>query len=327
MSGKNAYLTVKREHSLSGGLRAFSLLVDNTLIDKINSGETKEFSLPPGRRTVHVEFDFYKSKPLVVDLRPGQSIAMECGTSGPKSIRDTLSLEGLGRTVSSIVSPQEYLYLKQTGAGPRKRLESASAPSGGASPRRVARKKERTIFLSYRREDSRAITGRISDRLTNHFGKRSIFRDVDSIPIGADYRVNIQDTIAKSDIVIAVIGPKWIDSRDKDNRRRLDSPEDFVRVEIEAALEKEIPVIPVLVEAAEMPKQEELPESLAPLAFRNALFIPLEPFFHAGMDKLIEEIEGAGGADRKREARRKFCIGCGRPLANKKFCTNCGLPT
>src|SRR5271157_420441 len=136
------------------------------------------------------------------------------------------------------------------------------------------------VFVSYRRQDSSDITGRISDYLKAKHGAYSLFKDVDSIPAGEDFREILRDAVNQCDVVLAVIGKEWISAMDANGRRRVDDPNDYVRVEILTALERKIPVIPVLVENVAMPPAEELPEPLRPLVFRNAVPVRPDPDFH-----------------------------------------------
>jgi hypothetical protein len=126
------------------------------------------------------------------------------------------------------------------------------------------------IFLSYRRSDAAGAAGRLADRLKLRLGDEAVFRDLDSISAGADFEEAIRDAMRRSSLVLVVIGPRWLDARDADGRLRLHDPKDYVRLEVEAALALDVPIIPLLVEGATMPKPSELPESLAPLAVRNA---------------------------------------------------------
>jgi hypothetical protein len=146
------------------------------------------------------------------------------------------------------------------------------------------------ILLSYRRNDSSGITGRIFDRLVAKFGSRSVFMDVDSIPIGLDFRQHINDELDRCDVLVAVIGKDWIGARNEGTISRINDEEDFVRVEIEAALERNIPVIPVLIDRASMPKADDLPSSLKPLAYRNAAEIDSGRDFQTHIDRLIGAI-------------------------------------
>ena len=125
------------------------------------------------------------------------------------------------------------------------------------------------IVISYRREDSGVITGRIFDRLVARYGRDAIFRDIDNVPFGVDFRTHIDQVLGASDVVLAVVGPQWAGPSALPSR--LGNAADPVRVEIETALRKSAPLIPVLVLGAGMPTVDELPESLKDFAYRNAV--------------------------------------------------------
>jgi hypothetical protein len=127
------------------------------------------------------------------------------------------------------------------------------------------------IFMSYRREDTAYPAGWLFDRLASHFGRGQVFKDIDSIELGDDFVEVITSAVTSCDVLLALIGNEWLTIRDQDERRRLDNPGDFVRLEIEAALTRNVRVIPILVEGARMPRPEELPPSMAKLARRQAL--------------------------------------------------------
>jgi ABC-type amino acid transport substrate-binding protein len=127
------------------------------------------------------------------------------------------------------------------------------------------------IFISYRREEAAYPAGWLYDRLADHFGGSQVFKDVDSIDLGDDFVEVISRAVARCDVLLAVIGQEWLTTTDAHGRRRLDSPDDFVRLEIEAALSRRVRVIPILVDGATMPRAEELPGSLAGLVRRQAL--------------------------------------------------------
>ena len=129
------------------------------------------------------------------------------------------------------------------------------------------------IFISYRREESRWSARSLHDRLCRNFDPDQIFMDLDAIALGEDFVEAIETTVAKCDVLIAVIGNNWLASKDEHGNRRLDNPEDFVRMEIGAALKRKIRVIPVLVDGALIPRSVDLPEDLKPLVRRNALRI------------------------------------------------------
>src|SRR5688500_13273094 len=96
----------------------------------------------------------------------------------------------------------------------------------------------REIFISYRRSDSADITGRILDKLKAEFGDETVFRDIDSIPFGADFTSHIKNELAACKIALVMIGPEWLTVTTEDGKRRLDNPTDYVRVEVEAALSR-----------------------------------------------------------------------------------------
>jgi hypothetical protein len=129
------------------------------------------------------------------------------------------------------------------------------------------------IFVSYRREDSAPYAGRLFDSLGAHHGSLSVFIDIDSIDPGSDFGEAVHSSLEGCDAVIAVIGREWLSATDRTGRRRLDNPDDWVRLEIEAALQHRIRVIPVLVGGASMPSSAELPETLWSLARLNAFEI------------------------------------------------------
>jgi hypothetical protein len=146
------------------------------------------------------------------------------------------------------------------------------------------------IFISYRREDSRGAAGRIYDRLEHHFGQDHIFMDVDAIEPGEDFVQAIENAVSSTDIFLVVIGPNWLNATDNSGNRRLDNPEDFVRVEVVSALKRDVRVIPVLVDKATMPRSIDLPEDLKLLSRRNAIEIS-HTRFSMDAERLIRSIE------------------------------------
>jgi len=149
----------------------------------------------------------------------------------------------------------------------------------------------KTIFISYRRLDSADITGRLADKLGQRFGGESVFKDVDSIISGSDFKIQIEQAVKKCSLFVAVIGPDWFGTRSAEGNARLDNANDFVRLEVEAALNNGIPVIPVLVHDALMPEEHTLPRSLSSLALRQGIFLHGDPHFHRDSDRLIRDIE------------------------------------
>jgi YVTN family beta-propeller protein len=134
------------------------------------------------------------------------------------------------------------------------------------------------IFLSYRREDTRYIAGRLFDRLVGRFGADNVFMDVNSIEPGRDFRVAIKSAVGGCDVLLALIGGRWLGATDKQGRRRLDDPDDLVVLEVKTALQRQVRVIPVLVDGAAAPRRDELPEVLGDLADRNAVQLDHETF-------------------------------------------------
>jgi TIR domain-containing protein len=149
-----------------------------------------------------------------------------------------------------------------------------------------------TIVISYRREDTGPISGRLFDRLEDHFGKQSVFMDIDAIPVGTDFRDHIAHVLERCDILLAVIGRNWLGSQGADGAARLADETDWVRIEIETALNKKVVVIPVLIDRAPMPKPEQLPPSLRDLAFRNAAMVDTGLDFRPHTDRLIRALDG-----------------------------------
>jgi hypothetical protein len=148
---------------------------------------------------------------------------------------------------------------------------------------------ESMIAISYRRQDSSPVAGRLYDRLQAEFGKGSVFMDFDSIPYGVDFREHIKQTLQRAKVVVAIIGPEWCGGREPANRR-IDDPTDFVRLEVASALENGIPIIPVLINNTPMPEAKNLPPELEGLAFRNGLALDTGIDFHHHADRLIAGI-------------------------------------
>ena len=146
------------------------------------------------------------------------------------------------------------------------------------------------ILISYRRQDSADAVGRIYDRLVAEFGREAVFKDVDSIPLGVDFRTYLDEQVGKCTVLLAVIGRDWIIRKRSKGKSMLNDSKDFVRIEIEAALKREIPIIPLLVRGAPMPTDDLLPASITALAYRNGIPVRSDPDFHRDMDRLIESL-------------------------------------
>jgi hypothetical protein len=153
-------------------------------------------------------------------------------------------------------------------------------------------------FISYRRSDSLAATGRLYDRLNVAY-PGMFFRDVSGIGVGVDFTKEIERAVSSSIVLIAVIGPTWA-TESGDGTRRLDDPDDFVRLELSGALTRNIRIIPVLVAGASMPEEEQLPAVLHPLRKWNAIQL-VEEYYEEGLQRLIDALSSQLGEPRTRE--------------------------
>jgi hypothetical protein len=134
------------------------------------------------------------------------------------------------------------------------------------------------VFISYRRSDAAPYARLLQVQLSQHLAGAPVFMDLDSIEPGTDFLEAIKAGVESSRVLIALMGSKWLTATDKEGRRRLDNPDDYVRFEIRQALERRARVIPVLVDGATMPRRQQLPDDLAPLARLNALPISYDRY-------------------------------------------------
>lgn len=149
----------------------------------------------------------------------------------------------------------------------------------------------RGVFISYRRQDSQSAAGRLADHLKDHLHGVRVFRDVETIEPGVDFVEAINRALQSSAIMLAVIGPRWMLVTDAAGRRRLDDPHDYNRLEVSAALKRsDVRVIPVLVEGAQMPATEDLPEDLKALSRRNAIELT-DKRWDYDVGKLVETLD------------------------------------
>jgi hypothetical protein len=206
------------------------------------------------------------------------SLFTYCGRAKVKSAQ-----LGTGKTRSRFVYSTEWSAPppRSSRATPPRPLKTSPAPK---------------IFISYRRDDSPAYAGWLYEHLTARFGKANVFMDVDSVKLGVDFVENIQRILSQCDVQIALIGPRWLTATDAKGRRRLDRPEDFVRMEIVAALKRGIRLIPVLLDGVDMPSAGELPSQLAKLATRNGIEMSHKTFSRDASEliKALEQLSLAG---------------------------------
>lgn len=174
------------------------------------------------------------------------------------------------------------------------------------------------IFLSYRRDDSRPTTARLTDDLVDYFGRRKVYRDVDSNRAGQDFLKQLHDALQTSHAVVAVIGPQWAAALDDRGARRLDSPADPVRLEIETALKDQVPIIPVLVGGATMPKPAEVPNALRRLCTIHALRLGDDDWRY-DLGRLLEALEDHGVMPAADETTLTAASGADELLKPRRF--------
>lgn len=143
-----------------------------------------------------------------------------------------------------------------------------------------------SIFISYRRSDSEFVVGRLYDKLAERFGEENIFKDVDSISLGEDFRESIDEALQSCLVFILVIGATWVNSTDEHGNVRLFNSEDYVRIELETALSEKVHIIPVLIGNTVMPKIEKLPDSIRKLVSFNAAKLRPDPDFMVDIQRL-----------------------------------------
>jgi TolB-like protein/Tfp pilus assembly protein PilF len=174
------------------------------------------------------------------------------------------------------------------------------------------------LVISYRRRDSEAMTGRIFDRLVAHYGREAVFRDIDNIPPGIDFRAHIADALAHSDILLAIIGPRWAGRSGRAGLARIDDENDLVRIEVETALQRGIPVIPVLLGDTKMPSADRVPDSLQDFVFRQAIRVDPGRDFEHHVDGLTTEIDRLLGS--------KLPVAAAEPVGGEQNVKNIAWP-
>jgi hypothetical protein len=182
-------------------------------------------------------------------------------------------------------------------------------------PRRTPAASLKTYFI-YRRADTADVAGRLYDRFSDKFGAENIFKDVDSIAPGEDFRKSVQQEISYSDVVLVLIGPAWLSER-------LSDPADFVRMEIECALELNKTIVPILVSGAPMPSRQQLPESISAITSYNAANLRRDPDFRIDADRLIAALESLNPARERQidkvDTHHKQTVFVSHATANRKW--------
>ena len=146
------------------------------------------------------------------------------------------------------------------------------------------------IFISYRRQESGDIVGRIFDHLSNVFTKHNIFKDVDNIGAGENFRNVITDAIKNSQVLLLIIGREWIKVKGPNGIRRIDDPNDYVRIEIETAIENKIRIIPILIGDTNLPSPDKFPLQIRNITNFNAVKIRNDPDFKKDINHLVSEL-------------------------------------
>jgi hypothetical protein len=183
---------------------------------------------------------------------------------------------GIAKNTSSLDEEVEHINARAPGGDvpPGARIDFGTRPSG------------RRIFLCYRRDDSGAIVGRIYDRLVREYGNENIFKDIDNIPFGVDFGECLDREVQKCDVMFVVIGRGWFGAEPS----RLHDPSDLVRIEIMSALRRTIPLVPVLVDGAQIPRPDQLPDEIRELSRRQGAVIRHDPDFHNDVTRLLSRL-------------------------------------
>ncbi len=146
----------------------------------------------------------------------------------------------------------------------------------------------RSVFISYRRDDAGYAAHMIRDHLVANIPGVQVFMDIDNIPLGVDFRAHLDGQVQKCDVMLAIVSDHWLGQSPTSTQRRIDSPTDFVRTEVESALRRRIPVVPVLVGRAGLPTSEELPDALREFAYRQAAEVRHGPHLKSQLDRLTQ---------------------------------------
>jgi hypothetical protein len=195
----------------------------------------------------------------------GAETRTERGVAAEKSIPQ---VQRAGFEILSLRGAGNFVYCRKK---PSRLFWHSSLENGRYAISVIRSLVANAIFISYRRDDSEGEAGRLFDDLNRAFDGEGVFMDVAGIRPGIDFRVAIDENIVSCGVLLAIIGPRWLGITDAAGGRRLDDPNDFVALEIASALKRNVPVIPVLVHEAKMPRVDQLPEALKDLAYRNCV--------------------------------------------------------
>ena len=151
MNKPAALITLKRKKTSSYQIRQFAITIDDNVIGKIKSGETKQFKVPVGSHAIGIKIDLYKSEPLRVDLKPDQTLDLECGDRSPENIREAFTLKGMEKSLNSLIKPKQYLYVQQVGNTVPQLTPHSAKSTIKPSKKAPKQRKSCTVFISYRR--------------------------------------------------------------------------------------------------------------------------------------------------------------------------------
>ena len=229
------------------------------------------------------------------ELPPDLTKAVKSAIKGlEQAIRgdDIAQIDGATQRLSATSAKiGEFWYAERKEEHVHPRASTADRGAQTAPPATDDHEDGRKIFISYRRETGGMVTGWLYEKLINHYPPQDVFIDIDAIPLGVDFRKYLDREVGKCRVMLVVIDKDWLSVRDENGNRRLDDPRDFVRIEIESALKREIPIIPLLIQSARIPGHDDLPSSLSELAFRNASQIRGGHDFQRDVERLIKGID------------------------------------
>jgi predicted Ser/Thr protein kinase len=214
------------------------------------------------------------------EVTPAPDAGTNGGDAPPTPARGTPSVRALADMTS----------FTSVFAAPAERRKNAQAVVSRSSLSQPAVGQGK-VFVCYRQDDSADVAGRIHDHLVLRFGAESVFKDVDTIPLGANFRTYLESVVNCCVVQLVIIGRAWLAVQDENGETRLNDSADWVRIEIEAALARDIPIIPLLVQGAAMPKEKQLPPSLRELAYLQGAAVRRDPDFKADIDRLMRSLE------------------------------------
>ena len=177
-----------------------------------------------------------------------------------------------------------------------------------------------SVFISYRREDSEGQARALFQDLVAKLGRGAVFMDVDSIALGRDFREALQERLSTCDLMLVLIGRDWLSGKDSTGRRRLDNPADFVRQEIAAGLKRKIPITPLLLQGAQMPTAEQLPESIGELAYRSGFELSHKRW-DSDVQELMKRLGLAAPADTPADGGAHSAAASSPPPRKSRFAT------